>query len=118
MYGRISFGPSAQFNPTIERLACAMDVRNASTVCPPSIRPERSVTVPETIRGTLPRFLKGFRDREERGLGIERIENGFDQQKIDTAFEQSKHLVAIRLPDLIEGDRAEAGSFTSGEIEQ
>src|SRR6266513_2673959 len=48
----ISSGPSAQFNPTISGFACAMEVRNASSVCPLSVRPERSVIVPETMSGT------------------------------------------------------------------
>jgi hypothetical protein len=59
MYGSISAGPSAQFNPTTSGFACAIEVRNASTVWPLRIRPERSVTVPETMRGTLlPDFWK------------------------------------------------------------
>jgi hypothetical protein len=48
----ISSGPSAQFNPTINGFACAMEVRNASSVWPLRVRPERSVIVPETISGT------------------------------------------------------------------
>src|SRR5438132_274463 len=45
----ISSGPSAQFNPTMSGFACAMEVRNASSVWPLRVRPERSVIVPETM---------------------------------------------------------------------
>jgi len=59
MYGSISPGPSAQFKPTTSGFACAIEVRNASTVWPLRIRPERSVTVPEMMSGTvLPNFSK------------------------------------------------------------
>ena len=51
-------------------------------------------------------FLERFRDGDKRRLGIQRIENGFDQEQIDPAFQQSAHLIAIRLADLIERDGA------------
>ena len=51
-------------SPTTSGFACAIEVRNASTVWPLRMRPERSVTVPEMISGTLlPDFSKSFRDR-------------------------------------------------------
>src|SRR5438046_9294193 len=46
-YGSISSGPNAQFSPTISGWACAIELRNASTVLPLRIRADRSVTVPE-----------------------------------------------------------------------
>ena len=62
-YGSISAGPSAQFNPTTSGSACAMEVRNASTVCPLRVRPERSVIVPEMMSGNfLPNDLESFRE--------------------------------------------------------
>ncbi len=59
MYGRISFAPSAQFTPTDSGRACATLVQKASTVCPESVRPERSVMVTLIITGTrIPRCAK------------------------------------------------------------
>ena len=51
MYGRISAAPSAQFSPTASGFACRTECQNAPTVCPDRIRPDASVTVPETITG-------------------------------------------------------------------
>jgi len=31
-------------------------------------------------------LLEGFLDREESGLGVERVEDGFDEERIDTAL--------------------------------
>ena len=64
-------------------------MRNASTVWPLRIRPERSVTVPEMMSGTVfPDFSKDFRDRRDRGLCVQGVENGFHHQEIDAAFEE------------------------------
>ncbi len=51
MCGRRSFAPSAQFRPTENGRACATEFQNAPTVWPDSVRPERSVIVPEIITG-------------------------------------------------------------------
>ena len=52
MYGRISAAPSAQLRPTASGLACRTESQKASGVWPESVRPEASVTVPETITGS------------------------------------------------------------------
>ncbi len=51
MYGRISAAPSAQLRPTASGRAWRTECQNAPTVCPDRMRPEASVTVPETITG-------------------------------------------------------------------
>jgi hypothetical protein len=48
----MSRAPSAQLTPTLNGFACAIDVQNASIVCPDSVRPLRSVIVTEIITGT------------------------------------------------------------------
>src|SRR5207247_9726356 len=53
MNGSISTGPNEQFSPTTSGCACAIDMSNASTVCPLRLRPDLSITVPEIINGTL-----------------------------------------------------------------
>ncbi len=50
-YGRISFGPSAQFRPTLSGSAWDTEFQNASPVCPVSVRPLKSVIVPEIMIG-------------------------------------------------------------------
>ena len=96
-YARASrSAPSAQFSPTETGAAWRTEFQNASGVWPDSSRPERSVMVPETITGTLDparRALLG--DGIDRGLGVERVEDGLDQQQIGAAVEQSPHLLAV-----------------------
>ena len=50
-----------------------------------------------------------FRDRVERRLGVQRVEDGFDQQQIGAAVEQAVDLLAIGLAQIVEGDGAIAG---------
>ena len=40
----------------------------------------------------MPRGLEIFLDGEERGLGVERVEDGFEQQQVDAAFDQGAGL--------------------------
>ena len=49
-----------------------------------------------------------FGDGEDRGLGVERVEDGLDQQHIGAAVEQAAHLLGIGDAQLVEGDGAEA----------
>ena len=91
-------------------LACRTEFQNAAGVCPDSRRPERSVMVPEIITGmSMPRVCAGFRDGVDRGLGVERVEDGLDQQEIGAAVDQALDLLAIGRAQLVEGDGAEAG---------
>ena len=53
--GRISEAPSAQLSPIEKGRAWESETQNASGVCPVSVRPERSVMVPEIITGGTPR---------------------------------------------------------------
>ena len=54
MYGRISLGPRAQLRPMLNSGAWDADMANASTVWPVSVRPLKSVIVPETMIGIAP----------------------------------------------------------------
>ena len=51
MCARISLAPSAQLRPTASGLAWRIECQNAVGVWPESVRPERSVIVPEIITG-------------------------------------------------------------------
>ena len=66
--------------------------------------------VPEIITGmSSPRSAQIFGDGVDRGLGVERVEDGLDQQQIGAAVDQPAHLLAIGGAQLVEGDGAEAG---------
>ena len=50
-----------------------------------------------------------FRDGVDRRLGIERVEDGFDQQKVGAAVEQTLDLLGVSRAQLVEGNGAETG---------
>ena len=50
-----------------------------------------------------------FGDRVQRRLGVQRVEDGFDQQQVGAAVEQAVDLLAIGLAQIVEGDGAKAG---------
>ena len=62
--------------------------------------------------------LEHLVDREQRRLGVQRVEDGLDQQDVDAAVEEPAHLLGVGVAHLVEGDRPRRSrSFTSGEIE-
>jgi len=83
--------------PTLSGRACATEIQNASSVCALSVRPESKI-VTEIIS-----------DGEERGFGIERVENRLDEQHIGAALEQPERLLAIGVHELDIGHAARAG---------
>ena len=91
------------------------ECQNALTVWPERMRPDASVTVPETITGSRsPVCFHQFVEREDRGLGVERVEDGLDQEQVGAAFEQARRLLVVRRAQLVEAHVARAGSLTSG----
>ena len=58
-------------------------------------------------------FELGF-DREDRGLGVQRVEDRFDQQQVGAAIEQSARLFAVGQRQLVERDIARAGIVDVG----
>ena len=73
-----------------QRLGVADAVQNASTVWPDSVRPEASVMVPEMIdRQPEAQLLEQPLDREDRGLGVERVEDRLDEQQVGAAGDQA-----------------------------
>jgi hypothetical protein len=97
MCARICRAPSAQFNPIESGAACATEFQNASGVWP-----ERS-------RHAYAARLHDFGDRENGGLGVERVEDGLDEQRIDAAVKEAVHLFGVSDAQLVEGDSAKAG---------
>jgi hypothetical protein len=45
---------------------------------------------------------------EDRRLGVERVENGFDEEDVRSAVDEASDLLAIGDPEVVEADRAEA----------
>ena len=109
MCARICLAPSAQFRPIESGAAWAIEFQNASGVWPDRSRPERSVMVPEIMTGRRTRaFLRHLGDGADRGLGVERVEDGLDQQRVDAALDQAAHLFGVGGAQFVEGDGAEA----------
>ena len=55
-------------------------------------------------------------DGDERGLGVERVEDGLDEQHVDAARDERAHLLRVGRLDLVEGDDAEAGVVGVGRV--
>ena len=91
-YGRASpSAPSAQLRPMVSGWAWRTEFQNAAGVWPDSVRPERSVIVPEIITGrSTPRSSHDLRDGEDRRLGVERVEDGLDQEEVGAAVDQAR----------------------------
>ncbi len=82
---------------------CRTEFQNASGVWPESSRPDLSVMVPDTITGTLDAALvENLGEGVERGLGVQRIEDGLEQEDVGAAVQQPARLFAIGLAQFVE----------------
>ncbi len=52
-------------------------------------------------------LLEDVLDREDRGLGVERVEDGLEQQQIDAAVDQPAHVILVGGARLVERHAAE-----------
>jgi hypothetical protein len=59
------------------------------------MRPEASVTVPEMITGSRSPGFHQFVEREDRRLGVQRVEDGLDEEQVAAAVEQALGLLAV-----------------------
>ena len=102
--------PSAQFSPNRDRVGMGQpEYQKAVGVWPDSVRPDRSVIVPEIITGRwMPFSRKNLVTGENRRLGVERVEDGLDQDQIGAAIDQPAQLLAIGFAQAVEGDGAVA----------
>ncbi len=90
---------SVDYAKTREQFA---EFRNASTVCPLSVRPLASVMVPEIMMGnSVFFFFKHFLYGHQCSLSIQRIENGFYQQQISATVTQSADLFLISIAHFV-----------------
>jgi hypothetical protein len=53
-------------------------------------------------------LVEDLSDGHERGLGVERVEDGLDQQQVDAARDEGAHLLGVGRLHLVEGHHAEA----------
>ena len=92
-----------------ERLRVAHRVPERLGVWPDSVRPERSVMVPEIMIGSVtPPSSNSLVACEDRRLGVQRVEDGLDQEEVGAALEQAARLLAVGVAQLVEGDGAGA----------
>ena len=87
-------------SPTVNGRAWRTECQKAVGVWPDSVRPERSVIVPEIIIGRRT-ALRGedLLAGEDRRLGVQRVEDRLDQDQVGAAVDQPADLLGI-------GDRA------------
>ncbi len=84
MWARISLAPSAQLSPIENGAACRTEIQNASGVCPDSMRPDRSVMVPDTMTGTeLPRASNSSAIANSAALAL-RVSNTVSSSRMST----------------------------------
>ena len=90
--------------------AWRIDCQNAAGVWPDSVRPERSVIVPEIISGQL-RAVRahGAPAGDDRRLRVERVEDRLDQDRVDAAAQQRFDLFLVGVGERRERDRPVAG---------
>ncbi len=61
-------------------------------------------------------LIEDLADGDERGLGVERVEDGLDQQQVDAAGDERADLLRVGGLHLVEGDDAEAGIVGVGRV--
>ena len=96
--------------PTLSGCACLIDIQNASSVWPDSVRPLLSVTVTEMRIGQPDAASREcLLARDNRRLRIQRVEDRLDQDEVGPAVDESERLVDVRIPHRIERRRAIGG---------
>ena len=61
-------------------------------------------------------LIEDLADGDERGLGVERVEDGLDEQQIDAAGDERADLMRVGGLHLVEGDDAKAGIVGVGRV--
>ena len=59
-------------------------------------------------------FLEHFARGEDRGLGVQRVEDRLDEDDVGAAVDEAAHLIGIGEPQVVEGDGAVAGIVDVG----
>ena len=86
---------------TASRFACEIELKNASTVWPDSVRPD---SIGDRDRRDHRHAAHALREqlleRVQRRLAVERVDVGLGQEQIDAAFDQRARLLAERGDEL------------------
>ena len=112
-------GPSEQLRPTESGLTCWTAFQKASVVWAEiRVSPPRP-TAAEIMTGSWTLVLvEDFADGDEGGLGVERVEDGFDEEQVGAAGDEGADLLGVGGLDLVEGDDAEAGVVGVGRVRE
>ena len=105
----IPFHPDQASNSNREMsgCACAIDMSNASTVCPLKFRPDLSITVPEIIKGTLrPVFSNASLIANNAAFPLSVSKMVSTMRRSTPPSSSGFRLIEISLAKLIERDRA------------
>jgi hypothetical protein len=101
-------------------LTCFTAFQSASPVCAEIIGDHRLAAAAHRRRDhdreALSVLLEHLLDRNERRLGVQRIEDRLDQEDVGAAGDQRADLLDVRRLDLIERDDAEAGVIGIGRV--
>ena len=93
--------------PTLNGLACAIDVQNASTVWPERVRPLQSVIVTEIITGIRrPARSNSSSQAMIAALVLSVSVIVSNQEHVRAAVDEATDLLAIRVAHLVERHRA------------
>ena len=115
----MSRAPRAQFTPTVNGFAWAMDTQNASMVWPDSVRPLRSVTVTEIINGRRTPFssnTSSIATMAAFALRVSTIVSSNNRSHPPSMSPRTCSLNATHSPSNVMF--LAAGLFTSGEIDR
>jgi hypothetical protein len=110
--GRISSAPSEQFTPTTSGCACSIERQNASDRLPAQGPPAQVDDRHRDPQRQVRRHLAGRRDR---GLAVQRVEDGLDQQQVDPALSQRGDLLRVGALTASNVTARYAGSSTRGD---
>ena len=107
-YGRISRAPSAQFKPDAERpRVLDRDVERVERLA----RQRAAAAIGDGHRDHQRQpdtaLLERVFDADDGRLGVERVEDGFEQQDVRAAVDQAERLFGVGRAHLVEGGGAE-----------
>jgi hypothetical protein len=87
-----------------------MEFQNALGLCPERLRPLTSGKVTDIISGrSTARSAKHRLYRVDRGLRVQRVEDGFDHQQVDATIQEAMHRLRVITRQLLKVDVARTG---------
>jgi hypothetical protein len=62
-------------------------------------------------------MMPGLVDSEDRGFGVQRVEDRLDEQEVNAAVEKALRRLFVGIAELVKGDFRKPGFSTPGEID-